>query len=97
MPAISAVGILSKPGSSAAEKLVPELLEWLEKRGVATRYDSNTAAYAGAPDGLPREQVPDGTQLLIVLGGDGTLLAGARALGGRDVPIFAVNLGGLGF
>jgi NAD+ kinase len=97
MPAISAVGILSKPGSSAAGKLVPELLEWLEKRGVAIRYDSNTAVYAGVSDGLPREQVPDGVQLLIVLGGDGTLLAGARALGGRDVPIFAVNLGGLGF
>jgi NAD+ kinase len=97
MQAINAVGIVSKPGSNTAVTLVPELLEWLEERGVTTRYDNETAAYAGTNSGFAREDVGEGTQLLIVLGGDGTLLAAARALGGRDVPIFAVNVGGLGF
>jgi NAD+ kinase len=97
MQPISAVGIVAKPNSSAAVTLVPELLRWLNRRGVATRYDYETARYAGSEDGLPRESVPEGTQLMIVLGGDGTLLAAARALAGRDIPIFAVNLGGLGF
>lgn len=94
---VEAVGIVSKPGSPAAVTVVPQLLEWLRSRGIRVRMDEQTARYAGDGDGLPRDNVPDGTQLVIVLGGDGTLLAAARALGGRDIPIFAVNLGALGF
>jgi NAD+ kinase len=94
---IETVGIFSKPRSSEAAVVVPELLEWLAKRQIRVQYDVETAGYANRTDGLPRENVPDGTQLVIVLGGDGTLLAASRALDGRDIPLFAVNLGGLGF
>jgi NAD+ kinase len=97
MEAIKTVGVFTKPGSESAVKVVPELLQWLDARGIKARYDEHTARYARRNDGLPREHVPDGAQLVIVLGGDGTLLAAARALKGADVPIFAVNLGGLGF
>lgn len=97
MQPIETVGIVSKPGSTAAVVVVPELLEWLGARRIRVRMDEQTAQYAGLSGGLPREAVADGTQLVIVLGGDGTLLAAARALGGRDIPIFAVNLGALGF
>lgn len=96
MQPVSCVGIFSKPGSSAAVTVVPELLEWLAARHIQVRMDETTAHYAHG-EGFPRETVGDGTQLAVVLGGDGTLLAAARALSGRDVPIFAVNLGGLGF
>jgi NAD+ kinase len=97
MQAIKTVGLFSKPGSTAAVTIVPELLAWLEARGIGARLDEQTARYAQRTDGVDRERVPDDTQLVIVLGGDGTLLAAARALAGREVPIFAVNLGGLGF
>ena len=98
MRAIHSAGILSKPHSEQAAQVVPELVSWLSQRGVSTRFDLESAAYAGqGAIGLPREQVPDGTDLLIVLGGDGTLLSAARAVNGRDIPIFAVNLGSLGF
>lgn len=97
MPAIETVGIVSKPGSDRAQTLVPELLEWLSARGIKVRCDEHTAGYAHQITPVPREEVPDGAQLLIVLGGDGTLLSAARAIGGSQIPLFAVNLGGLGF
>jgi NAD+ kinase len=97
MPVIKVVGIISKPGVAAAAELVPKLLAWLAERGITVRYDDQTAIYAGASEAIPRPQVPEGADLIIVLGGDGTLLSAARAIGGREVPLFPVNLGGLGF
>jgi len=97
MPDIKTVGVISKPGVPAAHVVVPELMQWLVHRGLEVRFDEATAAYSHRADPLPREKVPDGTQMVIVLGGDGTLLSAARAVGGRETPIFPVNLGGLGF
>ncbi|MEO8052981.1 MAG: NAD(+)/NADH kinase [Acidobacteriota bacterium] len=98
---ILTAGIISKPHSEKAAVVAPALVKWLSQRGVGARCDAETAAYlaggVGPKNGLPREAVPDGAQLLIVLGGDGTLLSAARALRGRDIPLFAVNLGNLGF
>jgi NAD+ kinase len=94
---ISTVGILSKPNSTEAARIVPELIAWLREREIASRLDHETASYAKSLAGLPRDKVPEGADLLIVLGGDGTLLSAARAVQGRNIPIFAVNLGGLGF
>lgn len=97
MAHIEAVGIISKPGIPHATTIVPELIAWLDNRGIASRFDNETAFYLGRTDGMPRPDVPEGTQFVIVLGGDGTLLSAARAMGGREIPLFAVNLGGLGF
>jgi NAD+ kinase len=91
------VGIFSKPNSPQAVTLVPELLAWLARRGVDARLDNETAHYAGMLVGLDRTHVPAGCDLAIVLGGDGTLLSAARAVGDRGIPLLAVNLGGLGF
>ena len=79
MPDIDTVGIVSKPGINRAQEYVlPALVEWLRMRGKTVRYDEQTARYLQAEDGLAREDVPDGAQLVIVLGGDGTLLAASR-------------------
>ena len=94
---ISTVAIVSKPRSDRAAAVVPELLAWLDARKITARLDPETAAYAGAATSIARNDVADGAQLMIVLGGDGTLLSAARAAGGRDIPLFAVNLGNLGF
>ena len=97
MAAVKNVGIFAKPNAPAAIRLVPELLSWLDSRGIVVRLDDVAAAYAGSAKGLPRPHVPDDCELTIVLGGDGTLLSAARAIAGRAIPILAVNLGGLGF
>ena len=97
MPTIRTVGICSKPNSTEAVTVVPRLLEWLAERSIAVRSDLETAAYAPGSQGMPRDEVPQGCDLVIVLGGDGTLLSAARAIGKLEIPLFPVNLGGLGF
>jgi NAD+ kinase len=96
MPGIKTVGIFSKPQAPAAKELAPKLMSWLRARGLTIRCDQETAAYAGG-ESYPRADVPEGCDLVIVLGGDGTLLSAARAISGREIPLFPVNLGGLGF
>jgi NAD+ kinase len=79
-------------------KVAPGLLAWLQERGVNTFCDSETAECIPSSCKVKaREEIPAIADLLIVLGGDGTLLAAARLLGDRNVPILPVNLGGLGF
>lgn len=91
------VGIISKPHIKQAAAIVCGLLDWLEQRGISCRCDPQTAAYAKRKDFLTREEVPKGADLVIVLGGDGTLLSAARVVAGLDVPLLPVNLGQLGF
>jgi NAD+ kinase len=97
MRTIKTVGIISKPKLTQAAQIVRGLLDWLEQRGIGYRCDRQTADYAGSDTFFSREELPDGTDLVIVLGGDGTLLSAARFVAGRDIPLFAVNLGHLGF
>ena len=95
---IRTVGIISRPRRADISKVVPPLLEWLIARGVKVFVDPETAASIGTvADERPREELPGLADLLIVLGGDGTLLAAARLENARNVPILPVNLGGLGF
>ena len=97
MPDISTVAIISKPKIAKAPEIVSGLLSWLDERGIRYRCDEQTAAYAGQHGFYSREELPTDADLVIVLGGDGTLLSAARIIAGRDIPLLAVNLGHLGF
>lgn len=94
---IRTVGIISKPRKEDLVGVVPPLLDWLCKQGVEVRYDRETAESIGADGACLREEIPAKVDLLVVLGGDGTLLHAARLLHARDIPVLAINLGGLGF
>ncbi len=91
------VGIIAKPHKPEARTVLQELLPWLEARGMESVLDVDTAALAGMPGGQRKSDLPGLVDLLLVLGGDGTLLSVARLVGPRDVPILGVNLGGMGF
>ncbi|HXE74383.1 MAG TPA: NAD(+)/NADH kinase [Candidatus Xenobia bacterium] len=94
---LRAVGVISKPKKENICAVAPSLLAWLKQRNIEAVFDEETGRCLELPGGLPRAQIPARADLLVVLGGDGTLLATSRLLEDRPVPILAVNLGSLGF
>ena len=99
---ISRVGLVAKSRLEAAAGVLAELAGWLEARGVRAVFETDTAALAGLPAGrgtTSRDDLPGACDLIVVLGGDGTLIgmAGRIADAGLDVPILGVNFGSLGF
>src|SRR5256714_7419475 len=96
--AFHTIGIISRPRRSNLAIVAPTLLHWLEARGVRALYDNETASCLKDPSqGRAREQVAEESQLLLVLGGDGTLLAAARVAAPLGIPILPINMGSLGF
>jgi len=92
------IGIISKPQQESICAVVPPLLEWLKQRNIEAECDRETAECIGPQcSATSREDLAKRADMLLVLGGDGTLLAVARAAGDRAVPILPVNLGSLGF
>ena len=91
------VAVLAKPGTHEGQRIAFELGSWLRARDVAVRFDELTAKALGLKDGIRADTLPAGTDLVIVAGGDGTLLSAARLAGPLGIPILGVNFGGLGF
>src|SRR5687768_1122400 len=95
------IGIAVKPGLAAARDTLVELEKWLRDRGVDAVWSTEAAKLfaAGSRHAAEREDLAQQSDLAVVLGGDGTLLAMAKAIAesGHDIPILAVNFGSLGF
>jgi NAD+ kinase len=92
------VGIVARGDRPDARAVARALIAWLGERGREAVLDHQTAALVdGSHAGVAREALPGQVDLIVVLGGDGTLLSVARMVRGRDVPILGVNLGDLGF
>jgi len=95
---VKRVGIVAKSDRPEARELVPALARWLSARGKQVVLEKETAALVPtATSGVPKSDLPTQVDLLVVLGGDGTLLSVARLVGDLGIPILGVNLGGLGF
>ena len=95
---IGTVGIVTKPRQKDAAEVVRGLLDWLDQRNIRAILENDTAGEIGRPDkGVATDVLGSESELIVVVGGDGTLLAAARMLDGRDVPVLAINHGSLGF
>jgi len=95
---VKIAAIVSKPAKPELAEIVPEVLRWLVARGYRVYIDEQTAAYQTNEFVVPRSEIARyQPEFVLVLGGDGTLLSAARAIGAAEIPLLAVNLGSLGF
>ena len=96
MPAT--IGIILNVQKPRAVQIGRELYAWLGSKGIMAYYVETTANLLGYPDrGLSEKRLVEASDLLISLGGDGTLLATSRIAGNSEKPILGVNLGTFGF
>jgi NAD+ kinase len=94
---IKTVGIVIKPHASSIESILRDLMRNLEKRNIGYLLEDVAARKLLLKDGLPREELPARVDLMMVLGGDGTLLSIAHLAAQSHIPVLGVNLGRLGF
>ncbi|MBW2713693.1 MAG: NAD(+)/NADH kinase, partial [Deltaproteobacteria bacterium] len=93
---IQSVGLCIKPHQEQAAKTIRGLQTWLQDRGLRVLLDKQAALFCEG-EGRIRAEMAGEVDFMISLGGDGTLIGVARAVGNRAIPIFGVNLGTLGF
>lgn len=90
------IGIICKTGKTEPIEILKGLLPWFKQKGCETYIDSEAASHLNI-EGTPRTHIPGKAEIILVLGGDGTMLSVARLVGEKGIPILGVNIGGLGF
>ena len=91
------IGILTKPKFPEVKTTLHAVVIWLRARSIDVLLDATSAALLGEQGGIQKTQLASEAGVLLVLGGDGTMLNAARLAGERSIPILGVNMGGLGF
>ena len=94
---IKNVSIFAKVHDPRCQGVANELIAWLEEKGCTPLVEAHLSRHLGRHDGFTDEEIRERSELVVVLGGDGTLLSVARLFSSKEVPILGVNLGSLGF
>jgi NAD+ kinase len=98
MTVFGTVGVVARRGSRSIVDTIQAVVRFLERRGLRVVLDDGTAQLmGGAGHSVPRTELGGLCDLVIVVGGDGSLLGVARELAASDVPVVGINRGGLGF
>ena len=90
------IAVFAKVHDPRCQDVAVELFKWLLERGCEPLIEAHLARHLACP-GVPAEDISSRADMVVVLGGDGTLISTARTIGERDIPILGVNLGSLGF
>jgi NAD+ kinase len=97
MNKMNRVGFVIKPHAPNIEQILTELSDYFAEQGMDCVMEEVAAQKLQRTDGIPREQIPKNVDIVLVLGGDGTLLSVAHLAAQEDIPVLGVNLGSLGF
>ena len=90
------IGIICKSGKEKPNEILEKLLPWLIQKGYEAFVDPETAEQLNI-SGLSLAEISSVADIVIVFGGDGTMLSVSRLVAEREVPILGINLGSLGF
>ena len=91
------VGIITKPNEPRADQLAAEIAHWAAEREINLFVNDRVQNLPPGTFSASAREIADHANLLVVLGGDGTMIATARLVGGRGTPVLGINLGTLGY
>ena len=94
---IKKIGIIANVEKEKSRECTIQLRDWALKRGIEVFFEEGIADKIGVDKGLDRRALASGVDLLIVLGGDGTILRTVRFVSEYDIPIVGINLGEFGY
>lgn len=91
------LGIVAKPNEPRASVVASTIAGWAQSRDIALLVDNSLANVPATATAMSQEEVAAASTLLVVLGGDGTMIGAARLVAGRGTPVLGINLGWLGY
>lgn len=91
------ISIIAKPHAENIEVLLRKIISFLRNNNIELLFDKRTASIIKSTTFVEEEEIRLKSNLIIVIGGDGTLLSAARILKGKETPIIGINMGRLGF
>ncbi|HEY9068627.1 MAG TPA: NAD(+)/NADH kinase, partial [Candidatus Ozemobacteraceae bacterium] len=95
---VKRLGVLCHPTRESAPPLLRQILVWAKQHGIDIRLDETMARRVRRPGlGVPRREMSGLVDMLVVLGGDGSILESVRTAAPDGIPVAGINLGHLGF